>query len=88
MPDLPLFGSTQTLVVLMAVGRASELQRMLIDRQYPLDVPICWIENSNCPEERVVFSTLDKMAITVEENDIKAPAVLIVGHSTSVLNNI
>ncbi|KAG1296511.1 hypothetical protein G6F66_003404 [Rhizopus arrhizus] len=88
MPDLPLFGSTQTLVVLMAVGRASELQSMLIDRQYPLDVPICWIENSNCPEERVVFSTLDKMAITVEENDIKAPAVLIVGHSTSVLNNI
>lgn len=86
MPDLPTYGATQTLVVLMAVGRASELRSMLIDRQYPLDVSICWIENSNCPEERIVFGTVDTLAKTVEENDIKAPAVLVVGHSNMVLN--
>ncbi|CAO3659900.1 unnamed protein product [Rhizopus stolonifer] len=88
MPDLPLFGSTQTLVVLMAVGRAHELRSMLIDRQYPLDVPVCWIENSNCPEERILFSTLYSMATIVDEKEIKAPAVLIVGHANAVLNNI
>lgn len=86
MPDLPAYGSTQTLVVLMAVGRASELRSMLIDRQYPLDVSICWIENANCPEERIIFGTVETLARTVEENDIKAPAVLVVGHSNTVLN--
>jgi uroporphyrin-III C-methyltransferase len=87
MPDLPVYGPTQTLVVLMAVGRAAELRSMLLDRQYPQDVSICWIENSNCPEERIIFGTVDTLATTVEEHQIKAPAVLVVGHSNSVLNN-
>lgn len=87
MPDLPIYGATQTLVVLMAVGRAAELRAMLIERQYPTDVPISWVENSNCPEERIVFGTVDSLSRTVEEHEIKAPAVLIVGHSISVLNN-
>ncbi|KAI8975997.1 tetrapyrrole methylase [Pilobolus umbonatus] len=86
MPDLPQFGSTQTLVVLMAVGRASELKQVLLERHYPKDIPICWIENSNCPNERIIFGTLDILDKTVHDNDIKAPAVLVVGHSTSVLN--
>ena len=86
MPDLPIFGPTQTLVVLMAVGRASELRTMLLDRHYPEDVPACWIENANCPEERVIFGTLNSMSLMVEEHAIKAPAVLVVGHSISVLN--
>ncbi|KAI9245453.1 tetrapyrrole methylase [Sporodiniella umbellata] len=88
MPDLPIFGSTQTLVVLMAVGRAHELRSLLLDRQYPSDIPICWIENSNCPEERILFGSLDTMASLVDEKEIKAPAVLVVGHSNSVLNSI
>ncbi|CEP19073.1 hypothetical protein [Parasitella parasitica] len=86
MPDLPVFGATQTLVVLMAVGRASELRLMLIDRLYPENVPVCWIENANCPEERIIFGTVESMASLVEEKEIKAPAVLVVGHSTHVLN--
>ncbi|KAI8887068.1 tetrapyrrole methylase [Backusella circina FSU 941] len=88
MPDLPLYGPTQTLVVLMAVGRASELKQMLLDRKYPADVPICWIENSNCPEERIIFGKLETMASVVEEHGIKAPAVLVVGKSDAVLNTI
>lgn len=88
MPDLPIWGATQTLVVLMAVGRATELRSMLIDRQYPKDLPICWIENANCPEERIIFNTLENLAKTVEENEIKAPAVLVVGHSNAVLNDL
>ncbi|KAI9469686.1 MAG: tetrapyrrole methylase [Benjaminiella poitrasii] len=86
MPDLPLFGSSQTLVALMAVGRAEELRSLFLERHYPKDVPICWIENSNCPEERIIFGTLDNMASLVKEKEIKAPAILIVGHSTNVLN--
>ncbi|KAI7902494.1 tetrapyrrole methylase [Cokeromyces recurvatus] len=85
MPDLPMFKSTQTLVVLMAVGRADELRTLLLDRHYPEDVPICWIENSNCPEERIIFGKLNTMASLVESENIKAPAVLVVGHSTNVL---
>jgi uroporphyrin-III C-methyltransferase len=85
MPNLPVYGSTQTLVVLMAVGRASELRALLLERQYPTDVPICWIENANCPEERVLFGTVDTMASLVEEKEIKAPAVLVVGSATTVL---
>ncbi|KAL7314931.1 uroporphyrin-III C-methyltransferase [Mucor circinelloides] len=88
MPDLPVYGSTQTLVVLMAVGRASELRSMLLDRQYPLEVPICWIENANCPEERIVFGSVNTMASLVEEKEIKAPAVLVVGLAINVLNNV
>ncbi|KAL0092295.1 tetrapyrrole methylase [Phycomyces blakesleeanus] len=85
MPDLPEYGSTRMLVVLMAVGRAVELRQMLLERDYPLTTPICWVENANCPEERVVLGILETMASVVVDNNIKAPAVLIVGKSVDVL---
>lgn len=86
MPDLPTYGASRTLVVLMAVGRAQELRSILVEKGYPLDCPVCWIENANCPEERVLFGKLDKMADMVQEHAIVAPAVLVVGNSVCALN--
>ncbi|GAB5586816.1 uroporphyrin-III C-methyltransferase [Umbelopsis nana] len=89
MPDLPEYHPTRTLVVLMAVGRAVDLEKILLsEKNYPPSTPVSWIENASCPEERTVYSTLDKMAEVVEEQNIVAPAVLVVGHSITVLNTL
>ncbi|KAI8991485.1 tetrapyrrole methylase [Mycotypha africana] len=81
MPDLPDFKRSQTLVVLMAVGRAPELKQLLLDRHYPRTLPVCWIENSNCPEERIVFGQLQDVDTLVTDHNIKAPAVLVTGNA-------
>ncbi|KAI8371634.1 tetrapyrrole methylase [Radiomyces spectabilis] len=85
MPDLPEFCPTRTLVVLMAVGRATELRQILLDKGYPEHIPICWIENANCPQERILRGTVASLASCVEQYTIVAPAVLVVGHSAQVL---
>ncbi|KAJ2961588.1 hypothetical protein NQZ79_g3146 [Umbelopsis isabellina] len=87
MPNLPDYHPTRTLVVLMAVGRAADLEKILIeDKKYPISTPVSWVENANCPEERTVYGTLDNLAKMVEEQNIVAPAVLVVGLSVGVLN--
>lgn len=89
MPDLPEYSPTRTLVVLMAVGRAQELKQILLDdKRYPSDCPISWIENANCPQERIIFGSLEEMDTLVQDKSIVAPAVLVVGNSVSALNQI
>jgi uroporphyrin-III C-methyltransferase len=89
MPDIPEYHTARTLVVLMAVGRAADLQKILLsEKGYPSSTPISWIENANCPEERTIFSTVEQMAKVVEEQNIVAPAVLVVGRSITVLNTL
>ncbi|KAI8580056.1 hypothetical protein K450DRAFT_294559 [Umbelopsis ramanniana AG] len=89
MPDLPEYHPMRTLVVLMAVGRATDLQQILLSNKgYPANTPISWIENANCPEERTIFSTVEQMANVVDEQNIVAPAVLVVGQSINVLNTL
>ncbi|KAI8148770.1 tetrapyrrole methylase [Fennellomyces sp. T-0311] len=86
MPDLPDYGSSRTLVVLMAVGRAGDLRKILQDeKHYPEHCPIAWIENANCPEERFVLGTVANMDTLVQEQSIVAPAVLVVGNSVHAL---
>ncbi|KAI9321901.1 tetrapyrrole methylase [Dichotomocladium elegans] len=87
MPDLPAYNSTRTLVVLMAVGRAADLRKILQESKgYPPECPVCWIENANCPEERVIVGTVNCMDSLVDEYSIVAPSVLVVGNSVAALD--
>ncbi|KAI9275478.1 tetrapyrrole methylase [Phascolomyces articulosus] len=87
MPDLPDYGSSRTLVVLMGVGRASDLKTILVDQKhYPQECPIAWIENANCPQERVIVGTVANMDTLVQEQSIVAPAVLVVGNTVCALS--
>lgn len=86
MPDLPVYGATRTLVVLMAVGRAEDFRKILQEeKQYPGECPACWIENANCPTERVVHGSVSDMADLVQSHGIVAPAVLVVGQAVQAL---
>ncbi|ORZ01048.1 tetrapyrrole methylase [Syncephalastrum racemosum] len=88
MPDLPVYGATRTLVVLMAVGRAEELRKILQEeKEYPSECPACWIENANCPTERVVHGSVSDMADLVQTRSIVAPAVLVVGQAVQALRD-
>ncbi|KAI9499558.1 tetrapyrrole methylase [Zychaea mexicana] len=87
MPDLPDYGSSRTLVVLMAVGRAADLKTILCEQKhYPSDCPVAWIENANCPQERVILGSVANMDALVQEQAIVAPAVLVVGNSVRALS--
>ncbi|RUS14869.1 tetrapyrrole methylase [Endogone sp. FLAS-F59071] len=79
MPDLPAYGKSRTLVVLMAVGRAREMKRLLIEKGYPEDVPCVWVQNAEGPDERCVRATVGTVAEVAEREKIESPAVLVVG---------
>ncbi|OZJ06032.1 hypothetical protein BZG36_01122 [Bifiguratus adelaidae] len=53
LPDIPDYTSMRTLVVLMAVGRAQELREMMLSKGFPSGTAVAWIQNANCPEERI-----------------------------------
>lgn len=87
MPDLPEYGKSRTLVVLMAVGRAREMKRLLIEeKRYPEDVPCAWVQNAEGPDERCVRATVGTVAEVAEKEKIESPAVLVVGWVVGALD--
>ncbi|RUS27570.1 tetrapyrrole methylase [Jimgerdemannia flammicorona] len=87
MPDLPVYARPRTLVVLMAVGRARELQALLEEEKgYPPEVPCVWVQNADCPEERCVRGTVGSLAEVAQKEEVEAPAVLVVGWVVGALD--
>ena len=78
-PDTPDFCERETLVVLMAVGRAGELAERLRQRAWPAHTPVVVVERATRPDERVTRTRLDQLAAHVQSERVRAPAVLLIG---------
>lgn len=68
-----------TLVFLMAVKNISELTAKLIDNGRPSDTPVAVVRWGTRAEQKTLVTTLGKVAQDVKDNDIKPPAVMVVG---------
>ncbi|CAG8576745.1 15946_t:CDS:1 [Acaulospora colombiana] len=79
LPDLPPYNIMRTTVVLMAVGKASDLSRELLDKGYPPDLSAVFIENSNRPNQRIIKATVSTLGEVVEKEHVVAPSTLIIG---------
>lgn len=68
-----------TLVFLMAVKNISELMNKLIEHGRPIDTPVAVVRWGTRADQRTLISTLGRIVEDVKDNDIKPPAVMVVG---------
>ncbi|BBN59220.1 siroheme synthase [Hydrogenovibrio marinus] len=71
--------SGQTLVIYMGLIRSSEIRDGLLQFGRERQTPVAIIENGTLPQQRVVLTCLEELTRTVEAEQIKSPALLIVG---------
>ena len=80
--------ATDTLVVLMGVGRLDGIARALIDGGRPPSTPAALVVEATTPRQRVVEATLDGIAEAAREARVEPPALLVVGEVVAVRQRI
>mmetsp|Transcript_107789 Transcript_107789/g.161251 ORF Transcript_107789/g.161251 Transcript_107789/m.161251 type:complete len:98 (-) Transcript_107789:66-359(-) len=69
----------------MAVGRLRELSAQLKEEGYPAGTPVGIIERATTPRERTVVGTVEDIADVAEEQQVQAPAIIVVGEVVNAL---
>ncbi|MER5221442.1 uroporphyrinogen-III C-methyltransferase [Streptomyces flaveus] len=73
-----------TLVVLMGVDKIGAIARTLIDNGKPADTPVALVQEGTTAAQRRVDATLETVAETVRAQDVKPPAVIVIGDVVNV----
>ena len=68
-----------TLVLYMGVRRLEEIARSLIDAGRPASEPTAIVEAGTLPAQRTVSATLGTIAETARREQVRAPAITVVG---------
>ncbi len=74
-----LAGLASTIVVLMGVSNLPQITQGLIRHGLPGSTPIAVIERGCTPQQRSLFSTLDRILFDAAAAAVAAPAVLVIG---------
>ncbi|CAM4354591.1 Siroheme synthase 3 [Kerstersia similis] len=74
-----LAAERQTLAFYMGVGQLEALSARLLAHGRSADTPCALIENGSLPKQRVLPTTLARMAQDASWHDIHAPALLLIG---------
>jgi uroporphyrin-III C-methyltransferase/precorrin-2 dehydrogenase/sirohydrochlorin ferrochelatase len=69
----------QTIVFYMALVGAKHLSQQLIKHGMREDMPVALVEKGTTPDHKVWVTNLANLSHTVDNNDIKAPTLIIVG---------
>lgn len=65
---------------MMGALRLTSLSRKLREQYgYPASTPVAIIENASLPQQRQLFSTLERVAEDAEAQKIAPPSVILVG---------
>ncbi|NGO14427.1 uroporphyrinogen-III C-methyltransferase [Streptomyces sp. HC44] len=73
-----------TLVVLMGVDKIGAVARALIENGKPADTPVALVQEGTTAAQRRVDATLETVAETVAAQDVKPPAVIVIGDVVNV----
>jgi uroporphyrinogen III methyltransferase/synthase len=68
-----------TIVFYMGMGTLDSTARQLIDNGKPADTPAAVIANATFPTQRVVRAPLERINETCEQQNIKPPAIVVIG---------
>jgi len=68
-----------TIVFYMGMGTLDSTARQLIDKGKPADTPAAVIANATFPTQRVVRAPLERINETCEQQNIKPPAIVVIG---------
>ena len=80
--------ATDTLVVLMGVGRLDGITRALIDGGRDPATPAALVVEATTPRQRVVEATLASIAEVAREAGVEPPALLVVGDVVALRERI
>lgn len=73
-----------TLVFYMGLSKAQLIERELQNAGLDKNTPVALIENGCCPEQRVITGVLEDLAKLVSEQQVKSPALIMVGKVVSL----
>lgn len=73
-----------TLVFMMSVSSAGEIMNGLIKAGMSEQTECAVIENGTLPSQRKFVSVISKLADTIEQNNVKSPALIVVGRVCSL----
>ncbi len=75
---------TGTVVLLMAVDNAPAIATALVDGGRPASTPVAVIVDGTMPTERTVLTTLGSLADDLTGNDVRPPAIIVIGEVVAV----
>jgi uroporphyrin-III C-methyltransferase/precorrin-2 dehydrogenase/sirohydrochlorin ferrochelatase len=73
-----------TLVILMGVDKIGAIARTLMDHGKAADTPVALVQEGTTAAQRRVDATLETVADTVRSQDVKPPAVIVIGDVVNV----
>jgi uroporphyrin-III C-methyltransferase/precorrin-2 dehydrogenase/sirohydrochlorin ferrochelatase len=68
-----------TVVLLMAVQNAGAIAEALIEGGRDAGTPAAVVVEGTLPQEQTAFTTLAELATTIREQDLRPPAVIVIG---------
>ncbi|WP_019612716.1 uroporphyrinogen-III C-methyltransferase [Psychromonas ossibalaenae] len=77
-----------TLVFYMGLSKAGLIEKQLTAAGLSKDTPIALIENGCCPEQRLITGTLTQLASLVTKEQVKSPALIMVGKVVSLAQRL
>ena len=78
------FAEVDTLVILMGVGRLERIADELLRAGRPPETAVALVERATLPEQRELFTTLQRAAADAREAAIRAPALIVVGAAVAL----
>jgi uroporphyrin-III C-methyltransferase/precorrin-2 dehydrogenase/sirohydrochlorin ferrochelatase len=75
---------TGTLLLMMAVENAAAIAEILVKGGRDGDTPVAVVCDGSMPAERTVFATLGTLGDAIASNDVRAPAIIVVGEVVRV----
>jgi len=75
--------SKATVVVLMGLNKLAEIVE-IFKKEDKHNMPVAVIQNGSTPQEKMVIGIIDSIVETVKNNEIKAPAIIILGEVVSL----
>lgn len=77
-----------TLVFLMGVKNVAAITSKLIEHGKSPDTPVAVVRWGTRPDQKTVVSTLKSIAVLVKEENIRPPAVMVVGHVVNLRDTL
>ncbi len=73
-----------TLLLMMAVEHAPQIAAALIEGGRAATTPVAVVSDGTMPGERTVLSTLDELTHDLTAQDVRPPAIIVVGHVVAI----
>ena len=84
--DYRALAGMDTVVIMMGRSNLADTTRKMIAAGWPADTPTACIERGTTPEQRVTRATLETIASAADRDDLRAPAITIVGPTVALLD--